>query len=385
MAGMTSSQAPAVAMSSHRGTRPGLLSAVVAVLQSRTLLAMMAGGALTSLVRWLIDKWIEYRRLRQAQLWKSHIDLAVVQGCLLTTEHLATLGRIEKRTLFVKPLKEVFCNDYIRTRVLEAAESCVKAAQAGQSHDPVLPCHLAPEDKWHVLNTCTNHISSCFAPYHVFFNEARRVESYYKSAWYCFTLTCAQTDAGGRWFITPHHPVKFDDIGMMRIRIVMMNEEEMREIASGAIQAPSSGLFNGRHESRWKICRRFAELFSRQVEHVTGTSGSDANWGPNLCGRLSRKKGVIGSSHALLSGLDKQERQEKQEAQEKPAPHPEENSILRIHIPFPSSRRRADVAEDQGPHHDFENVSDWHSEGEDGVKPHVYDSDCVSRDVVLFE
>ena len=28
-----------------------------------------------------------------------------------------------------------------------------------------------------------------------------------RSAWYVFTLTCAQTEASGRWFITPLKPV----------------------------------------------------------------------------------------------------------------------------------------------------------------------------------
>ncbi|CAJ1420453.1 unnamed protein product [Effrenium voratum] len=217
------------------------------------------------------------------------------EACLLTTEHLKSLGRVEKRTLFVKPIAEVFRNEYVLANVLRTAEKAVA------KNEPFLVTHMSQEDKWHVLTTCTNHLSSCFAPYHVFFNEARRVESYYQSAWYVFTLTCAQTEASGRWFITPLKPVGKNDVGMLRIRILMMNEQELRDISSGAIEPPSFGFFNGRHESRWTTCQRFAELFGRQLTRVAGTDDvGGAEWGPNLCGRLSNSK-RLGLSYAELS------------------------------------------------------------------------------------
>lgn len=272
------------------------------------------------------------------------MDFGVIQACVLSTEHLPSLGRIEKRTLFVKPVAEVFRNEYILARVLEAAQ------KAAASKDPMLMTQLSAEDKWHVLNTCTNHISSCFAPYHVFFNEARRTKSYYKSAWYCFTLTCAQTEASGRWFITPHKPVGAGDVGSLRIRMVLINEQELREIASGTVEAPMGGMFNGRHESRWQVCQRFAELFGRQLQRVTGSVDNE-DWGKNLCGTLGRKKVA---SQVRLASLDNAT---------VPEYTPEDNSILRIHIPFPSSNFR--VGEDE----------------DDVVVP----EDAVAKDVVLFE
>lgn len=171
---------------------------------------------------------MKYAVLRRAKCVAFSIDFTLSQAVLLTTEHLKSLGRVEKRTLFVKPIAEVFRNEFLLANVLRTAETAVV------KNEPFLATQLSQEDKWHVLTTCSNHISSCFAPYHVFFNEARRVESYYQSAWYVFTLTCAQTEASGRWFITPLKPVGKDDVGMLRIRIVMMNEQELREIASGA-------------------------------------------------------------------------------------------------------------------------------------------------------
>jgi hypothetical protein len=282
-------------------------------------MSVLVAFVVQALARRLFN-WLKRGRLQAESHWRRHVDLSVVQACLLTTEHLQSLGRIEKRTLFVKPITEVFRNEYILARVLSAAE---KIAESGE--DPVLSTHLTTEDKWHVLNTCTNHVSACFAPYHVFFNQARHVESYYKSAWYCFTLTCAQTSASGRWFITPRKPVEKDDIGMLRIRIVMMNEQELRDIASGSIEPPSFGFFNGRHESRWRLCSRFAELFQRQVSAVTGSEDIHADWGPNLCGRISRNKRPASSDRVASMAQPSSH-------------HPEDNSILRIHVPFPGSR-----------------------------------------------
>ncbi|CAE8640865.1 unnamed protein product [Polarella glacialis] len=304
---------------------------------------MLAGGALASILRLLRDLWIKRKRAASQNLWRRHVDFSVVQACILTTEHLQTLGRIEKRTLFVKPIAEVFKNEYILERLLEQAE------KAAASHDPMLVTQLSHEDKWHVLNTCSNHISSLFAPYHVFFNEARRVESYYKSAWYCFTLTCAQTSASGRWFITPFKPVGKDDVGMLRIRIVMMNEQELREVASGVIEAPSFGFLNGRHEERWKVIQRFAELFNRQLSGGESVSGADS--GPNLCGRPSTGSRKRGGSNPRLESASNSALAHPRRAdinslaastpsepkQQQAPPDPQDNSILRIHVPFPAS------------------------------------------------
>eukprot|EP00928_Gymnodinium_smaydae_P012654 TRINITY_DN14594_c0_g1_i2.p1 TRINITY_DN14594_c0_g1~~TRINITY_DN14594_c0_g1_i2.p1 ORF type:complete len:323 (-),score=65.31 TRINITY_DN14594_c0_g1_i2:104-1072(-) len=302
--------------------------ALLRLIFNRSTLAMFAGAALVALVNKLRDLFGSVRRRNAESLWRRHVDLSVVQACILTTEHLKSLGRVEKRTLFVKPISEVFRNEYIVNRVLESAE------EAAASREPMLMTLLSQEDKWHVLNVCSNHISSVFAPYHVFFNEARRVESYYKSAWYCFTLSCSQTAAGGRWFITPRKPVGKDDVGVLRIRIVMMNEQELRDIASGAIEPPDFGFFNGRHESRWDFCQRFARLFERQLTNVSGSGEvGEADWGPNLCGRLShnsRKKAEKSSSNMLSS----MSANAPSGSGEPPQYSPEDNSILRVHVPF---------------------------------------------------
>lgn len=322
-----------------------LLVVLTEVVRSRPWLSMVLGGLLATLLRRLYD-WL-LRRQQGRLHWRRHIDLCDLQACIMSTEHLGALGRVEKRTLFVKPLAEVFTNQFILSRVLEAAE------RAAASGDPMLIPQLSQEDRWHVLNTCTNHLSACFAPYHVFFNEARRAQSMYKSAWYCFTLTCHQTAASGRWFITPLKPVDVGDVGVLRIRIVLMNEQELREIVSGAIEPPSFGFFNGRHESRWRVCQRFADLFGSQLQRVTGSSDVNGDWGRNLCGRMSQGVKRRTTSNPSLMGTPSRDRKA----------DPDENSILRMHVPFPAITA--------GEH--------------DEDRRQVSLEDNVSKDVVLFE
>ena len=132
-----------------------------------------------------------------------------------------------------------------------------------------------------------------------------------------------------------------------------IDEQHLDAQLAGAIEPPSFGFFNGRHESRWNTCQRFAELFERQLTKVSGTSDvGDAEWGPNLCGRLSQTK-KKGGSNPLLSSM----------ADPNAAPNPaEENSILRIHVPFPAGRSQMEKSESQRRL-----------------------EECVSKDVVLFE
>lgn len=108
--------------------------------------------------------------------YRSRTDFTTIQACLLSPEHLS-LGRVEKRTLFVRDLSDVFPNEYLRAKILEAALACE------EDDDVILLKRLRSVDKWHVLNQCTNRLSELFALPHMWFNEARRHDSYYRSAW----------------------------------------------------------------------------------------------------------------------------------------------------------------------------------------------------------
>jgi hypothetical protein len=222
---------------SVRGALWALLHALsrIGILKAIPLLALSGLG-----IKQIIRLWRLYQsRKDDEDMWKQHVDMNQIQACVMSTEHLAELGRIEKRTLFVKDILQFFGgNSYAVQKLLDAAAKTTK-------DDPVVTKFLDNDDKWHVLNICTNQVSSLFAPYHIFFNEARRSASYYRSAWYCFTLTCTRSEGAGRYFITPFKPViGKDDIGALRIRIVLVNEQELRDICSGAISPPSWGFFN---------------------------------------------------------------------------------------------------------------------------------------------
>jgi hypothetical protein len=272
----------------------------------------------------------------------------------MSTERFEELGRIEKRTLFIKSIGEVFKNEYIRERVIEAAQT---VSESGEAFFMKL---MEDEEKWDVLTECQHHISSLFAPYHIFFNEANRTQSYYHSAWYCFTLTCFQTEGNGRFFVTPMKPVsRSSDTGMMRIRIVLVSEKELRDIASGAIEPPASGFFSSRHAGRWQVLAQFANLFARQLERrddaVTSprTARSTSPW--------TRHGGMLRNPSAG-SGfrMPPQDSRESVE-QERNSLRPEDNQFLRIHIPFPSVKHQPD------PH----DARKWNQIG--------------AQDVVLFE
>jgi len=279
-----------------------------------------------------ILKELEARRARKdhERSWRDHVDMNQIQACLLSTEHLQELGRIEKRTLFVKDVLQFFGgNTFAVDKLLDAAKKTTK-------DDPVVTKFLDKDDKWQILNICTNQISSLFAPYHIFFNEARRCASYYRSAWYCFTLTCTRNAASGRYFITPFKPVPGkDDIGALRIRVVMVNEQELRDICSGAVQPPSWGFFNERHRERWAVLKAFSELFESQLKKVSGSADLSRGWGANLCGRIGAKRGSNPNQQAMEAmNLG---------AQQDVAP--DDNCFLRIHIPFPAQNQVSEPLE----------------------------------------
>ena len=297
------------------------------------------------------------RQRTEKQSWASHSDLGQIQACLLSSEHLGELGRVEKRTLLVKDINAFFANSSF------VVEKLMAAASKTSGKEPVLTTFLENDDKWHVLASCMNQISSLFAPYHVFFNEARRCESYYRSAWYCFTLTCTRSSGHGRFFITPYKPVVSEDVGALRIRIVLVNEQELRDIATGVISPPTWGFFNERHKCRWELMKRFSELFERQLQSVTGAA-NNADWGANLCGRLvhrrgsaSRSSNVKNPSVQAMQAAAKGARQEYE---------PEDNCFLRMHIPFPATRNE---------HHDPGLDTSFTSAS----------GETRSKDVVLFE
>jgi hypothetical protein len=319
-------------------------------------------------LRRLLLKIKQYLRLRMEKFsWSNHTDLGQIQACLLSSEHLGELGRVEKRTLLVKDLNQFFGNNsFVVNKLLAAASKTTNA-------EPVLTTFLENDDKWHILVSCMNQISSLFAPYHVFFNEARRCESYYRSAWYCFTLTCTRSPGHGRFFITPYKPVVSEDVGALRVRIIMVNEQELRDIATGVIAPPSWGFFNERHRFRWDLMKRFSQLFERQLQSVTGRN--DAGWGANLCGRLVHRRGSNSAKNPSIQVQQAAAQGSKQEYEN------EDNCFLRIHIPFPASRNNGNCATSENGEEGLDMNTSFTSASNGGG----LGNETRSKDVVLFE
>ncbi len=305
---------------------------------------------------------MHYRKYCGGKLtWSQHSDMGQIQACLMSSEHLAELGRVEKRTLLVKDLNQFFGNSSF------VVEKLLQAAAKTSAAEPILTTFLNNDDKWHMLAYCMNQLSCLFAPYHVFFNEARRCESYYRSAWYCFTLTCGRSSGHGRFFITPFKPVVSEGVGSLRLRIILINEQELRDIATGVIAPPEWGFFNERHKYRWETMKRFSQLFERQIQSVTGTA-NNVDWGANLCGRLVHRR--TSNPHKRNPSVQVQEATAQGAKQEY---EPEDNCFLRIHIPFPATRGGGHAADDT------------HGLDPNGSFTSVSAGETRSKDVVLFE
>ncbi|CAD7960785.1 unnamed protein product [Amoebophrya sp. A25] len=288
----------------------------------------------SSIRNWILSN-LGFPELLDARVsYTSNTDFNKVQAALLSTEHLG-LGRVEKRTLAVRRLDEMFPNQYLRAKILKAAADC------RDNEELILPIFLSATDKWHVLNTCTNAVSELFSSAHVYFNEARANDSYYRSAWYLFTITCTRNVAGGRFFITPSKPVHSgSDVGQLCLRIILVSENELRKIASGETSEPPKGFFNERHNGRWRVLVRMANLFIRQLESITDTTwDGNQDWGANLCGRLGAT--ALERRKMRMQALGANSTCYESFATDLPsnlAYDPEDNCFLRIHIPYPGGQ-----------------------------------------------
>lgn len=285
--------------------------------------------AFTAVLAWLLQRlWnrllTRRKQIVDKQQWDDRVDIDNIQACLLSSVNLGKCGRIEKRTIMTKKLSDIFSNEYVRDLVLEAAAKTT-------NENPFVASFLRREDRWNVLVAAQNHLSSVFGPYHLFSNQV----SSYESVWYVFTLVGVRTDASGRFFITPQHPVKEqNDRGVLRIRLVMIEEQELRKICCGDI-SDSDGVFSERHGARWKIMQRLGDMFEKQIFRVTQQNPQNANssfdvrtrsWGFNLCGTAKKIK-AYSDDNVEVKDLPATE-----EDEELPS---ELDCFLRIHVPVP--------------------------------------------------
>jgi len=271
-----------------------------------------ATAVLTLLLSRLWLRWKErQRRLEDSLKWECHEDLGNVQACLLTAVNLRDCGRIEKRTIMTKRFEDVFPNVHVREMLLEASEKTTH-------ENPFVMSHVPMQDRWHVLNDALNHLSSVFGPYHLFANSV----ACYESHWYLFTLLGIHNSGSGRFFITPHRKVRTrSDVGAIRIRLVLVDEQEIRKMCSGDV-APSQDFFAERHKERWTVMKRFADMFEKQLSREQSTFH-----GQMVARRLSSSLKRRSNSKVMENMRDASDSNDEDDT--------ECNNFQRIHIPIP--------------------------------------------------
>ena len=260
---------------------------------------------------------------------------------------------MEKRTIHLQDVGSFFGNNEV------VLEKVMEAAARATSSAPFVSRFLSHKDRWHIMNLCMNRVSSVFGPFHVFFNEARRCKSYYRSAWYLYTLTSQQNLHHGRFFVTPYKPVLSKvDVGVRRLRIELVNEQEMREVCAGGIKPPDWGFFNNRHRKRWELLVKMGELFENQLvivesgdareeeegqQNVAGGESDDATptslderdvnrtWSPSRSDFARRRRSPNPRDLAETAARSGRIRNKKTSSNKDI-----DNCIMRVHIPYPS-------------------------------------------------
>eukprot|EP00929_Paragymnodinium_shiwhaense_P022597 TRINITY_DN14398_c0_g1_i1.p1 TRINITY_DN14398_c0_g1~~TRINITY_DN14398_c0_g1_i1.p1 ORF type:complete len:482 (-),score=59.53 TRINITY_DN14398_c0_g1_i1:108-1553(-) len=289
--------AGAVDISSKRG-----LSRVLQVLRSGRFLGLSFAEIarnpviLLLLMRLLDALWKWWRRQSRLRLGEqrilcttNEIDGDIIQGCILSTEHLLSLGRVEKRTLFSKPLLEVMGgNEYLVQEMLKGAVECSK-----RSSNCMVMRWMPPDERYHALQSCLNAISSLFATNYVHFNALDgEMNNLFKSTWYVLTVTlpCRPQNASN-WTksdaqagYNPDTTCTFTDMSRKpraTLRVAIINESELRRIADDKLRPPKWGFFNERHAERYRMLVDIARNFQLQLmRHPSDNKGSVCSRSP---------------------------------------------------------------------------------------------------------
>jgi len=231
------------------------------------------------LVEEFCRRWAAMRRIsaaRQRVLYLDEgIDTEFVQGCLLSTEHLLNLGRVEKRTLYTRTLLDLLGgNEFLAQETIRAARACFR-----RGTNCIVPRLLPPEVRYHVLQAGLNATSSMFGPNFVHFNALNgETSNLFRSTWYCLTIMTPtrpesrspDVPRGRKSEAAPEVDATCTFTDMSRkphatLRIVIVNESELRRIADGKLAPPRWGFFNSRHAERYRMLGDLARNFHMQL------------------------------------------------------------------------------------------------------------------------
>lgn len=274
--------------------RPALLAALSGL---RRPWALAGRNPLVSLVLFCVlrevCRYLDWRRAlllgwRRVRGLGDEIDEELIQGCLFSTENLLSLGRVEKRTIFTRQLIELFGgNHYLVKEVLSAAHRC-----RARSHNCLVARWLQPDERYHALQASLNAVSSLFGSNYVHFSALSGEHAgLFKSTWYCLTIATpmrpeskkvrqrsASKDA------QLHSTCTFTDMSRTpraTLRVMLVNESDVRKIADGKLSAPSWGFFNARHAERYRMLVDFARNFHTQLVRTPADCSASGQRSPS--------------------------------------------------------------------------------------------------------
>jgi len=245
---------------------------------------------LLAYVAHILVQYIKSKRELQLQkniLATGRVDVSTIQCVLLSTENLISLGRIEKRTLSICEIAQVISNSYLRETVCDAVY---------HTKDEFILRELSEMERYYVLQNCVNHISSLFATNYIEYNaigiEHADGQNSFQSTWYGITLVLEHSEARRQSHIgykndegadictgqtTTMTNLRFTPQPMLKI--VLVNETELRKIHDEKLNSPSWGMFNARHYKRWKRLKNIAYQFHNQLTHEETSSKIDVGSG----------------------------------------------------------------------------------------------------------
>lgn len=216
--------------------------------------------------QWFLDRYSHWASLRK---WRQQIFLDRVQAVLFSASpRQIESGRVEKRTMFEVDLTNVLNgNEAAAEEVRIAASKCTK-------DEPFITQHLAPSERYHVLNAVLNCVSCQYSSGHLIAD----LGGSYVSDWYAFAITAevvgATNDSSLPNFVpsllrgkTPKNNKNktLEDTRTKKLRIILVKESILQSISDNhALYVEFRGV-SGRHDHRWKMLHRMGEMLLRQA------------------------------------------------------------------------------------------------------------------------
>jgi hypothetical protein len=352
-----------------------------------------------------LGKWVQNQTSFLSLHLKSALGISgapsidFVQASMFSTETLLSQGRIEKRTLFCRRLLDALGGSIRLDQALRSATT--RCLQDGGT---CVVKYLPPEEKKHVMFELAQGLSCCFHSEYAQYNALQALQPQaFRMTWYCVTAMIgsrnspqyqtrrekmsARNSSKNR---APTIPATASSAKSMKVtdgpvlRLIVVNESELRRISDGKLRPPKWGHFNARHARRWAEIKEVARLLSLQLSlPIYGSTATQLSSSPtqqdasfaSAGGPLTRKRShcKLLSSACLTElsnpGEDKNSRPMKSSPEEL-------NCILRIQVPSRTCTRSSSATTD-----DVGRLNaSPRPEKETSSSTSTKDDECVSQD-----